>query len=140
MATDQYCYSNKHMATSGRKAILPKPYKGRTSRLTEEMKISIHKRLEEKSDSTLEDLIIDLNLPIKKTRLSDWLTQAGYIHNPIELCWSKIKSIFRKFKPRTSEALLTVLKDAMDMVAKTDIAGWFKHCGYSMCDTNACIQ
>ena len=50
--------------------------------------------------------------------------------NPIELCWSKLKSIIRKYKPRCIDSLLERMKTALDWVTKSDIDGWFKHCGY----------
>ena len=53
-------------------------------------------------------------------------------YNPIELCWSKLKSIIRKEKPRCFEDLLLVMKKAIDLVSKKDIEGWFKNCGYGV--------
>jgi len=50
--------------------------------------------------------------------------------NPIELMWSKVKSILRKLKPRTFEKLMEALKQALDSVTCSDIIGWFKHHGY----------
>ena len=53
--------------------------------------------------------------------------------NPVELLWSKVKAILRREKARTFEALEKALKVALDAVSVNDIAGWFKHCGYSVC-------
>jgi transposase len=50
--------------------------------------------------------------------------------NPIEPCWSKIKTSLRRAKARTLEALLDAIKQALDMVTAADIPGWFAHCGY----------
>jgi transposase len=50
--------------------------------------------------------------------------------NPIELCWSKLKAILREFGPRTQDALDEAIRRAMDLIGRTDAAGWFKHCGY----------
>lgn len=50
--------------------------------------------------------------------------------SPIELMWSKVKSILRKLKPRTFEELITALGKALDSVTYNDIAGWFEHNGY----------
>ena len=50
--------------------------------------------------------------------------------NPIELMWSKMKSILRKLKPRTFDELMEALKQALDSVSFSDIVGWFKHHGY----------
>lgn len=50
--------------------------------------------------------------------------------NPIENCWSKVKSILRSLKPRTLEELLGGLVKAFSSITKQDILGWFRHCGY----------
>jgi transposase len=50
--------------------------------------------------------------------------------NPIENCWSKVKSILRSLKPRTLEELLDALVKAFALITKRDIRGWFRHCGY----------
>jgi transposase len=50
--------------------------------------------------------------------------------NPIELCWSKIKTALRMHKPRTFEALLDALDDAFGSVTTQKVAAWFAHCGY----------
>lgn len=50
--------------------------------------------------------------------------------NPIELCWSKIKSILRSIKPRTVPHLLKAIKHAFSMISRQDILSWFNHCGY----------
>ena len=52
--------------------------------------------------------------------------------NPIELCWSKIKTALRTAKAHTSEALVEALAIAFDSVAKSDIEAWFAHCGYAL--------
>lgn len=50
--------------------------------------------------------------------------------NPIEECISKIKSILRSLKARTTHKLNQALAKAMKMVSINDICGWFAHCGY----------
>ena len=50
--------------------------------------------------------------------------------NPIEQCWSKIKTCLRRAKARTVEALLAAVKEALDTITATDIRGWFEHGGY----------
>ena len=52
--------------------------------------------------------------------------------NPIELCWSKLKTLMRADKPRTHAELVEALHHAMDQVTPQDIAGWFEHCGYTV--------
>ena len=51
-------------------------------------------------------------------------------YNPIKLCWSKLKSVIRKYKPRSIDDLLEVMRTALDEVTNSDILGWFKHCEY----------
>lgn len=55
--------------------------------------------------------------------------------NPIENCWSKIKTILRSLKPRTLEELLNALVEAFSSITVKDIIGWFTHCGYRVAPT-----
>ncbi|MCA1626892.1 MAG: IS630 family transposase [Acidobacteria bacterium] len=50
--------------------------------------------------------------------------------NPIEKCWSKIKTYLRKAKARTREALEAALKEALLTITEADARAWFAHCGY----------
>ena len=50
--------------------------------------------------------------------------------NPIELCWSKVKTALRAAKARTLDALLKTLMEALESVSLHDIHAWFAHCGY----------
>jgi transposase len=50
--------------------------------------------------------------------------------NPIERCWSKIKTALRAAKARTREALEEAIKQAIATVNESDARAWFKHCGY----------
>jgi transposase len=52
--------------------------------------------------------------------------------NPIELSWSKMKSIVRKLKPRTYEELVESLKIALDSFSSSNIQNWFSHDGYGV--------
>jgi transposase len=61
-----------------------------------------------------------------------WLPPYSPDYSPIEQCWSKIKAYLRGAKARTREALEEALTDALGLVRKSDIRGWFKHCGYSL--------
>jgi transposase len=56
----------------------PKPYTGRQGRLTGEQLQRIQETVENKKDITLDELISELNLPIKKSRLSVILIAMGY--------------------------------------------------------------
>jgi len=50
--------------------------------------------------------------------------------NPIELCWSKIKTALRAAKARTFEDLLDALDDAFGSISQQDAKAWFAHSGY----------
>jgi transposase len=52
--------------------------------------------------------------------------------NPIERCWSKIKTALRAAKARTSERLNEAIKQAFETVTESDARAWFKHCGYAL--------
>jgi transposase len=53
-------------------------------------------------------------------------------YNPIELLWSRMKSILRKLKARTKDKLESAIKYALDSVEVGFIEGWFRHCGYGL--------
>ncbi len=59
-----------------------------------------------------------------------WLAPYSPDFSPIEQCWSKIKTFLRGVKARTADALDEALTQAIGLVTKSDIRGWFKHCGY----------
>ena len=61
-----------------------------------------------------------------------WLAPYSPDFNPIEQCWSKIKTFLRGVKARTADALDEALAQAIGLITKSDIRGWFKHCGYSL--------
>jgi transposase len=52
--------------------------------------------------------------------------------NPIEKCWSKIKTYLRAAKARTREALEQALKEVLLTISEKDARGWFASCGYSL--------
>ena len=52
--------------------------------------------------------------------------------NPIERCWSKIKTALRAAKARTREALEAATKQALATVTESDARAWFNHCGYAL--------
>jgi transposase len=52
--------------------------------------------------------------------------------NPIELFWAKFKTFLKKAKARTQKALYAAINKAFDWVSKSDVLGWFQHCGYSL--------
>ena len=50
--------------------------------------------------------------------------------NPIEECWSKVKSLLRTAAMRTVEALTVAAHYAVREVSEADARGWFSHSGY----------
>jgi transposase len=52
--------------------------------------------------------------------------------NPIEKCWSKIKTHLRKAKARTREELEKALREALLSITEEDAQGWFRNCGYAI--------
>ena len=52
--------------------------------------------------------------------------------NPIELAWSKVKTILRCLKARTLPDLIDALKQALLAITPQDIHAWFAHCGYAI--------
>ena len=61
-----------------------------------------------------------------------WLAPYSPDFSPIEQCWSKIKTLLRAAKARTREGLEKALAHAIGQITKSDIRGWFKHCGYQV--------
>lgn len=51
-------------------------------------------------------------------------------YNPIERCWSKIKTYLRQAKARTYRALIQAIKEALETISESDIHAWFEFCGY----------
>lgn len=51
--------------------------------------------------------------------------------NPIEPCWSKLKTLLRAVAGRTKEALEEALTAVIQEITAADARGWFRHCGYS---------
>ncbi len=50
--------------------------------------------------------------------------------NPIELCWSKVKTFLRKCGARSKDVFDNALTSAFSTILAKDVKGWFKHCGY----------
>jgi len=89
------------------------------------------------------DILLLDNLPAHKVAGVEMLVQARgarliYLppyssdFNPIELVWSKVKTVLRRLKPRPPEALLEALREALLAITTQDIRGWFAHCGYAV--------
>ena len=71
--------------------IEPKPYPSATPVFTESMQSDVLELLKRKPDVTLEEIITELCLPIKKSRLSKWLIDAGYPYKKNAFCNRTIK-------------------------------------------------
>lgn len=50
--------------------------------------------------------------------------------NPIELMWSKVKTLLRQAKARSREALRRAIRAALRKIRAEDAAAWFVHAGY----------
>jgi transposase len=50
--------------------------------------------------------------------------------NPIEPCWSKLKTRLRARAARTLDALDAELGPALATITAQDAQGWFRRCGY----------
>ncbi len=61
-----------------------------------------------------------------------WLPPYSPDFSPIEQCWSKLKTSLRAAKARTREELERALARAIGQVTRSNIRGWFKHCGYKV--------
>ena len=50
--------------------------------------------------------------------------------NPIEIIWSKVKSILRSLATRTAESLHQAIGVALTAVTVSDLKGYFHHTGH----------
>ncbi len=89
------------------------------------------------------DVVVMDNLPSHKVRgIEEAIQSRGaqllYLPpyspdlSPIEECWSKVKTWLRKMAARTADALYEAIEHAFNQVTKSDLAGWFRHCGYAV--------
>lgn len=53
--------------------------------------------------------------------------------NPVELMFSKLKSVLRKLKPRTVDELQKAICYGLDSVTLENIKNWFSFHGYKIC-------
>ncbi len=61
-----------------------------------------------------------------------WLSPYSPDFSPIEMMWSKIKTVMRAAKARTREELERAFKAALELITESDCLGWFSHCGYQV--------
>ena len=50
--------------------------------------------------------------------------------NPIELMWSKVKYLIRRYGKATKGQYLDSLRRAMATITPMDMQAWYQHCGY----------
>ena len=62
----------------------------------------------------------------------EYLSPYSPDYNPIERCWSKIKTCLRSAKARTYNTLVKAIKKALATITESDIRAWFEFCGYSI--------
>lgn len=87
------------------------------------------------------DCVIWDNLAVHKTRIVQELFARARVEllflppyspdlNPIELCWSKLKTYLRAVGARTYETLSKAISAAIKLITATDARNWMRHCGY----------
>jgi len=87
------------------------------------------------------DLIFIDNLNVHKSARARALIEGCGAHleflppyspdfNPIEQCWSKIKTVLRRLKARTFDELVEALSVAFESISPKDARAWFAYCGY----------
>jgi len=50
--------------------------------------------------------------------------------NPIEMCWSKMKTFLRRIAARSYELLDEAISAAIKQITASDARNWIRHCGY----------
>jgi transposase len=87
------------------------------------------------------DCVVRDNLAVHKTRAVRKLFAEAGIEllflppyspdlNPIEMCWSKLKTYLRSVRARTYETLSDAMSAAIKLITATDARNWMRHCGY----------
>ena len=51
--------------------------------------------------------------------------------NPIEMMWSKVKNLLRRYEARDWDELVDAIGRALERVTASDARNWFAHCGYN---------
>jgi transposase len=87
------------------------------------------------------DCVVWDNLAVHKTRAVQELFREAGVEllflppyspdlNPIELCWSKLKTYLRAAGARTYEKLSAAISAAIKKITASDARNWMRHCGY----------
>lgn len=50
--------------------------------------------------------------------------------NPIEMCWSKLKTVMRRIGARSYEELSEAIRAGLSAITSWDAGNWSRHCGY----------
>ncbi|MFT7578871.1 MAG: transposase [Myxococcota bacterium] len=61
-----------------------------------------------------------------------WLPPYSPEFNPIEECWSKLKNLLKKAKPRSLRAINLAIGRIIKRILRCDAKGWFGHAGYAV--------
>ncbi|MFT7579499.1 MAG: transposase [Myxococcota bacterium] len=61
-----------------------------------------------------------------------WLPPYSPEFNPIEACWSKVKNLLRRARPRGLDAINSAIRRIIHCVRPCDAKGWFTHAGYAV--------
>jgi len=87
------------------------------------------------------DCVIWDNLSVHKTGIVQALFEKAEVEllflppyspdlNPIEMCWSKLKTFLRAKAARTYEKLSEAISAAIKQITALDAQNWIRHCGY----------
>ncbi len=87
-------------------------------------------------------VVLDNLAPHKSPRVAELVHRAGAElwplppyspdFNPIELMWSKLKTLLRTAKARTTDELDAAVSAALPRISASDAHGWFRHCFVSI--------
>jgi transposase len=83
-------------------------------------------------------VVLDNLSPHKSARVAEMIERAGAElwplppyspdFNPIELMWSKVKTLLRAAKARTEEELFEATARVLQRITPSDASAWFRHC------------
>ena len=87
------------------------------------------------------DCVVWDNLAVHKTRAVQALFEKAKVEllflppyspdlNPIEMCWSKLKTYLRAKAARSYEKLSEAIGAAIKEITSLDAQNWIRHCGY----------
>jgi len=72
-----------------------------------------------------------VKMAIEKTGATlEYLPGYSPDFSPIENMWSKIKTLLRKFMPRTTGQFKIAISKSFKSITQDDLQSWYNHCGY----------